>query len=320
MIHHNFKQQFTLNASATTTEPIAHDENKDKMDLFFLNFNIYLMAAGLLGNILSVYVFVHRKLLVHKCNWYLLLLTLFELVFCVVVLTDYLFNKFNAKFLHDYNNISCTVIDLLIHTSDLCSNIVALFLSLDRLYAIKNPLKIHEFVTHLHAKKLIFTSLLILIFIRISTYLFCLNVCHDSYIIYCSIISSQIFNTIPILIILILNGLLIKELLSYFRNRSKSGDINELTHCIQKNKLNQTQKFHYFLIVFLNIYYLLSSIPYYSLITYLDFVELHVFLSNLNIDTIMLTQIITSSLFNSNHCINFFIYLIFHADFKFTIK
>jgi hypothetical protein len=119
----------------------------------------------------------------------------------------------------------------------------------------------------------------------------------------------------------------VKELMIYFRHKPKSTineEDDELSECIgkyqRKVKIRQSQKFYYFMILFLNIYCILASIPYYFLITYLKLVELNFLLNHFDLKSILTIQIITSALFNSNHCINFFIYLAFHADFKVILK
>jgi hypothetical protein len=313
-----------------STESIFYDDSIEKFDSLFCNLIICLMSTGLLGNIVSFCVFLKRKLLVHKCNWYLLILTIFEVLFCLIVLTDYLFSKFYIRpiFLHDYSYIASVIIDFTIHTSDLCSNILTLFLALDRLYAIKHPLRIQEFITHSHSKKLVFISLSTLVLMKSVSFSFCqLNISYYSFSIYCSIVSYQLFYTIPIIIILILNGFLVKELMIYFRHKPKSTineEDDELSECIgkyqRKVKIRQSQKFYYFMILFLNIYCILASIPYYFLITYLKLVELNFLLNHFDLKSILTIQIITSALFNSNHCINFFIYLSFKKLFFLNIN
>ena len=307
------------------SEVVFYDDSIHRLEGLFSNLNICLVFTGLFGNIISFCVFLKRKLLVHKCNWYLLILTTFEILFCLTLLSDYLFSKLHKRlFLHDYSYLSGVIIDLTIHTSDLCSNVLELLLALDRLYAIKFPLKIEGFITHSHSKKLVFFSLSILISLKSLSFFFCqLNISDYSFAIFCSIISYQLFYTIPVLIILILNVFLVKELMVYFRKKSSNtvnDEDNESSECIRKNrrkhKIRHRQKFYYFIILFLNIYCILASIPYYLLITYLNLVESNFLLNYFDLKTIRTTQLITSALFNSNHCINFFIYLSFHGDFK----
>jgi hypothetical protein len=123
--------------------------------------SIFFMAFGIIGNIISIFVFLQKKLLEHKFNWYLLILAIFKLIFCVTLFVDYLFSKIFKEeiFLHDLHETTKQLFDFLIHSSDSCIASLTIILSLDRYHDIKYPMKIKEFITQLHAKKLIIISL-----------------------------------------------------------------------------------------------------------------------------------------------------------------
>jgi hypothetical protein len=83
-----------------------------------------------------------------------------------------------------------------------------------------------------------------------------------------------------------------------------------------KRTMTNAQKSHYIAIIILGIWLLLTATPHYTLYLYywatkLEFIADH---SRLHFTI----QAIFSAFFNSNHCINIVIYLIFHKDFRTT--
>ena len=297
------------------------------------------MTLGIFDNIICIYAFLQDKLLEKKFNWYLLITSVFKLIFCITLISDYICLKIHHKFLHDLNKIVGLLIDFVIHTSDSCIALLTVFLSLDRLYAIRHPLKLKDFFTNLHAKYLISSSLCIFIVLVIFNVALCeQNLGSNSHIIYCTIVSPTILNTLPLIIILILNILLVRETIKkYYKNKSKKNSIisqgkNSLVplvdlkvvrrrrssvrqsiHIIVTNKHQNTKKdkSHFFVIV-TDIWSFLTSTPYYILNSYYILFHLNIF----SMETIIILQIISSVLFNSNYCINFFIYLSFYAEFR----
>lgn len=303
------------------------------------NLTITLMVLGILGNSNCIIVFLHRKLIENKFNWYLLIVACFKLMFCLILFIDYLYSKIHdeSMFLHDLNGITNKTIDFILHTSDACISLLTLILSLDRLYAIKKPMYLKEFITHSHAKYLIATSLIILISISAINYTICEFHISQTHVIYCTIISPTLFKTIPLLMILIFNVLLIIEVIKYNRNRTNSfstcisdlGDVelnrsnleqrcsslSQSTQVLRKSSNRRTniiQKSHYFVIMVIDIWSVFTSIPYYTLNSY--FILFH--MNFLSIETLVKCQIISSVLFNFNHCVNFLIYLCFYKDFR----
>ena len=114
------------------------------------NLNIGFMSIGIIANILCIYVFLQKKLRERKFNSYLLVLTIFELIFCLLIFADYLFFKVYKQsiLLHSYTEFLSLAFDFIIHTIDSFISILTLLLSIDRLYAIKKPMKIKFFITH----------------------------------------------------------------------------------------------------------------------------------------------------------------------------
>jgi hypothetical protein len=175
--------------------------------------SIFLMAFGIIGNIISIFVFLQKKLLEHNFNWYLLILAIFKLIFCVTLFVDYLFSKIFKEeiFLHDLHETTKQLFDFLIHSSDSCIASLTIILSLDRYHDIKYPMKIKEFITQLHAKKLIIISLtLIILFKTFSSVVCAINIKYDTQVLYCTVINPFIFNITPFSVNMIINSLLIK--------------------------------------------------------------------------------------------------------------
>ena len=56
-----------------------------------INTNIALIAMGILNNSLCVYSLSQKIMRKYKYNYYLLLMAIFELIYCLVLFVDYLF-------------------------------------------------------------------------------------------------------------------------------------------------------------------------------------------------------------------------------------
>ena len=85
--------------------------------------------------------------------------------------------------------------------------------------------------------------------------------------------------------------------------------------------MSRTHKAYYFVIILLGLWLILTGIPYYTL----NFIFLN-YNSNQNVTaienimkerkTLHKIQNIASTFFNSNHCINFFVYMCFDGLFR----
>ena len=97
--------------------------------------NIAFLIVGIFGNILSIYAYLQRSMRKHKFNCYLLLMALFELIFCIILFTDYLFRLFYVKpmFLHDLNVYTNMAIDYSLHLADSYVTTLSLIMSIDKL-------------------------------------------------------------------------------------------------------------------------------------------------------------------------------------------
>jgi hypothetical protein len=299
----------------------------DSIDLNIKNYtnlvsktNVVMLAFGIFGNILSIYVLSHKKMLARKFNYYLMILTIFELIFCFLLFIDYLYMIFNSDsvFLHDENMYLSIAFDFSIHTTDSFTQLITLILSIDRNHAIKNPMKHRYFITNTRSKLLVFISLIILILLKIPGII----TCHFDYqgkffIVYCTFINPLIFNIIPTIVILVLNSFLILRIVNYNQNKRSSNLYASQTSDNIKIKVSQSQKSHYFVIMTVAIWTVLTSIPYYALNAYLFLFRIAVFEDLFDPNKIIITQAITSIFFNLNHCINFIIYFSFYKEFRY---
>ena len=288
--------------------------------------NLIIMSLGVIGNILCLYVFSKKKMIIRKFNWYLLILSIFEIIFCLILFIDYLYRVFNILpiFLHDLNQFTNILFDFTIHTTDSFIIVITLVLSVDRLYAIKDPIKAKNFITNTHSKCLLMVNFTILVLIKIPGVIIChIDFKGKLYIIYCSFINPLIFNIIPTIAILIFNSLLVIEIVYYYRNKARKmfyfhGSQNEKLKQSFRRSISQSQKSHYFVILVVAIWTVLTSIPYYALNTYLLLFRIEVFETLLDAKKIILAQAITSIFFNLNHCINFIIYFSFYKQFRYS--
>ena len=344
----NHKNLFTNNSQILNIT--NQNENVAKLNKTAFISNLILMILGALDNFMAFCTFLQKDLRKRKFNWYLLTITIFEIFFCCTGFIDYIFLKIYDQniFLHDLNKISYITVDYILHTSDSCVVVLTLLLSIDRLYAIKHPLKIKEFITNLHAKKTIFISLLSLVSLKTLSFVLCeLNLGNKRFILYCSLVSPLLFNTLPLVLIFVINGLLAKEMWSYNEQliNNECSTLNVNTICddtiasvsnyrrstqivFNKNKstvtlrksgkcaLSKIQKSHYIVIFVSSIWSILSSIPYYSFNSYFLLFQLNFFSNNFDLKNMIMIHIISSVLFNANHCINFFIYFIFYSEFR----
>jgi len=321
-------------------------EDVIKLETVVCYVNIFIMIFGITVNIISILVFSRNELRKRKFNWYLLALTIAELIFCLIVFTDYIFSAFHHEqtFLHALNKVTNGIIDFIVHSIDSYATILTLLLSLDRLYAIKRPMKIKQFFTNLHAKKMMAVSLTLVILLKVVSHVFCaLNIGGNFYIMFCSLGSPLIFNFVPLFLILILNIWLVKEIISYVKKQSRPSifisqlarkSITEILSLEEqrrghasttihlrnfgKKKINKTQKSHYIVILVHSIWSILATTPYYSLNPYISLYEFDFLSNNFDSKNIIQAQVISSLLFNSNHCFNFFIYFCFYSVFRKT--
>ena len=347
------EMQSNLNSNVTKLLSINLSEKLENTSIFHLdkviftvenvtsNLNMVLLMIGIITSLLSIYAFLQKELQRRKFNWYLLVLTTFELIFCSTLFIDYLFSKvwIEKIFLHDFNKYTNFIIDFTIHTTDSYMRILTLFLSIDRLYAIYiDPIKVKDFITNVHAKSLISVSFIIIFSLKALSYtLYELRIACKTHAIFCTLVFPFIFNIIPIFVIGILNSILVVKLVKYYKGKSKlaierlakksitvmleTRQTRRLTRSSEQmrrfnsKEIGKTQKSHYFVILTTTIWSILTSIPYYTFNTYFTLIDIKMF-SDSSVKNLNIIQIVSSILFNLNHCFNFFIYVTFYNDFR----
>jgi hypothetical protein len=313
--------------------------------------NLTLFLIGIICNSICVYIFLQNKMRIAKFNWYLLVLAIVELIFCIILFVDYSFQLLNEKklLLHQCNKILNVIFDYCVHTLDSYASVITLILSIDRLYAIQKPLKIKFFVTNLHVKLFIFTSLLSILILRIPLVILCtvedISKYHEGFSI-CSIATPIIFNFIPTFLILIINSLLIRQIVKTYKNnleervsvlystQSRKSTLQWMVFyknsshnsSVSINRLNakpisKTQKSHYFVIIISSCWLVFSTFFYYTISSFnlIKFSKQHDLVNeqmNFNLKHFNTLQNIFSIIFNSNHCINFFFYFSFYSMFR----
>jgi hypothetical protein len=316
------------------------DKNIGTVKETALIMNIVFMLVGIFGSIGTLIVFFQKKLLESRFNRFLVLTTIFKLIFCLITFLDYIFTKVYSEgiFLHDLNKVSGKIVDFLMHTSDSCIALLAIFTTLDGIYSIRNPSFLKTFLIYLHTKRLLIASLVLFVSFLMLTNILCefpkLGI-GSSHFIYCSIIAPTLFNTIPIFILLVLNIFLVKETIICYRECQSKGSVcrnikkessltpiidfkindttYQTTNGIKNEHVNQPSfKSHYLIIILTNSWSILTSLPYYLLNSFFILFHLNYF----ELESVIIFQIISSILFNSNHCFNFFIYLFFHQKFR----
>jgi hypothetical protein len=305
--------------------------------------NLALIVIGIFDNLCCIYVFLQKSMRKRQFNWYLLVLAIIELVFCLILMVDYLFRLFNTepKFLHDLNVYTYTAIDFSLHIIDSFVTVLTLILSFDRLYAIRHRTEIKKFVALFHKKLLLIVILITLFMLKLPSLLTCYKneKCQKSEnkfkIAFCTLISPLLVNIIPAVVIVAVNILVVVEMIKYYKNLSeerrnlmafrrsrRSTELNinvcrrntqaqlvVYTRRLTLRPLCRTQKSHFFLIIVLAMWLVLTIIPYYTL---------HIFEQLFSGDKAQIYKalIISSIFFNSNHCINFFIYFFFNFEFR----
>jgi hypothetical protein len=125
----------------------------------------------------------------------------------------------------------------------------------------------------------------------------------------------MIFNLLPALLILVTNVtlcLIMRKNKNKKNERLQKSSINGSKNNL--HKLSKSQKSHFFTIISLGIWQILTNIHYFVLITF-DRARL-LRITNLKYTSL---QAVSSIFFNSNHCVNILIYLIFYKEFGLII-
>jgi hypothetical protein len=332
----SFIHRTTLKERLTTTYPKLLDFDSDEMFYTTTALNLSFLTIGIIGNGLCIYAFSKKRMRSVKFNLYSLAIAVFQFIFCLFLFGDYMYRLFSSEkaLLHQFNKIFNILFDCSIHTTDSYLAVLRVILSIDRLYAIKKPLNIKTFATHLHANRFIILTFLLLILLKIPGTILChIFETELVYITYYSMISPFIFNILPTISVLTINLILIKALIKNFKKDSKE-NINENKkseiHVTLKNSISirkfckpqkSSNKTHYISIIILSLWQVLSTVPYYTFNSYnfivlsnLFEVEREVTLNRIGkLETI---QAFLAFFFNISQCFNIFVYISFNKSFR----
>jgi hypothetical protein len=82
--------------------------------------NLTLFFIGIIENLFCIYAFSRKEIKLIKFNLYLLVSSIFELIFCLILFLDYSFHVCNQDrlFLHQFNKILNVTFDYFVHTID----------------------------------------------------------------------------------------------------------------------------------------------------------------------------------------------------------
>jgi len=309
--------------------------------------NFSLSLFGLFGNIICFAVFIQRKMRMIKFNLYLLVLSIFEISFCFILLINYLFQLFNKDnlLMHQLNKLTTISFDYFVHNLDSTSHIITLILSINCLYAIKNPLKIKEFFTNLHPKFVTVVSVLSIFLLRIPIAVLCNHEENEILTNSCNFVSPIIFNILPIISVLIVNSILIKEivlnpdsLVDHFMSHRlstvetsvhyKNSLVEVSITKLNPNKIYKNKMSRYISIIIISLWSVVTTITYFIFNIYCLILNNQIFKDpRIEIDiyvyekikTVIRIQSLASILFNSNHCISVVFYLLFYSMFRDSI-
>jgi len=138
----------------------------DFADYIVSRINLSTMLFGIFGNLTCIFVLAQKTLLNKKFNWFLLTLAIADLAYCFIVFISYLVYVLSeadpAQVIYDVSQLTCYLTDYVVHSIDSFCVFLTLILSVDRLYAIMNPIKARFFVTY-RFPKLITTSCFIVL-------------------------------------------------------------------------------------------------------------------------------------------------------------
>ena len=321
--------------------------------------NLVFTMFGMIGNTICICVFIQKNLLIRKFNWYLLILAIAEFFFCAIVFANtivFAISPEEGKMLHDLSLIPCFFFEYSVNSIDAFCVFLTLLLSIDRLKAILDPINSRLFFTNRYPKRITLTSLIIILILKspeiilaqrrfiddplqiddnstkcnISDYPDlrsqlpkcpdCYDKNKEAYIIICGITLPLLLNIIPTILILILNTILLIYITNY-KNKAMTLLTNQ-TKTV-KQLTNIQQKSHHFTIIIMGVWLLITSAPYYTINTIIRISHLNIFQKSnsfhLEESNIYLYQALASLFFNSNHCINILIYVVFHKSFRYNL-
>jgi hypothetical protein len=155
---------FLKNISSNHINVSSHNKLSHDFGRAISKINLIAMFFGIFGNVLCVMVFSIKSMLKIRFNWYLYILSLVDVCFCLLTFINYLIYFFDEeKSLKDLSKFSCYFHDYILNLLDAYSVYLAFILSIDRLYAIKQPIKIKDFFTHKYPKYVVLIGFLVIL-------------------------------------------------------------------------------------------------------------------------------------------------------------
>ena len=142
--------------------------------------NLTLMCFGIVGNLMCMWVLAHKKLYQKRFNRYLLMLAFVEFFFCIIAFANYLTLNLNAEVnqgrgrraLYDLSVFTCYFTGFIVNILDELSVYFVLLMSIDRLQAIRCPIKIKLFITQQKQLGLVIGGISVITFLNMPYFLF----------------------------------------------------------------------------------------------------------------------------------------------------
>jgi hypothetical protein len=173
----------SLPASSTHDDAIHNS-----IDMIVIRVNLVLCLFGILGNLVCMGVLVQKKLLGRKFNNYLLILAFADFIFSFIVFVDYCVKYHDPeRAILDLSWLTCHLTDYITHTLDAFCVFVTLIVSIDRYYAIVQPIKNKTLITNRYPKQISLVCLVIMfllhspgVFLSQSKYIYAADNTHQS--------------------------------------------------------------------------------------------------------------------------------------------
>lgn len=159
-----FDKLITNNSKTQTND---NDIIHDKIDGIVARINLGSMLFGIIGNFICICVLGQKTILNKKFNWYLLMLAFADLIYSFIVFTNYIIVIINPeRALYDLSKYTCYFTDYIFRSIDTFCVFLTLVLSIDRLYAITNPIKSKSFFTYRYPKQIALVGYLMLTIVK----------------------------------------------------------------------------------------------------------------------------------------------------------
>lgn len=319
----------SISSSISQLRSQLGNEAINKFDLMTQKIECIIVSFGFVLNSIAIYILSRKQLIKQNFNFYLFVLAVNELVFCIYRFLLYFHN--NYPIFSGITIIEEAILRVFNDYLDFNSIWVALLSSLDRYYAILFPLKIKSFITYRSSKLLLIATHLIVAILTLAGHMPALylikknietsyNIDNFDQIAVFSNISQNILTPIvlcliPAIGIVWLNTLLAITLIRYEKCNhgllsypiEQSVDDSTMSGIVNNRAISRRQRSYIFVLICLALLVVFCNLPFYIML------GLHAF----NLSENILYFVFTISLIvSASHCINTFIYIAFHNDFR----